>query len=90
MVEAWGSIEDGRSELDPEEQLIVPYKARTPFHAYHKRDARWAVMVCHRRAGKTVAAVNELIYRAGSWERPRPRAAYIAPLFKQAKGALYH
>lgn len=90
MAEAWGSVEAWGGEQDLEDKLYFPYAARAPFLAYHLRDARWAVMVCHRRAGKTVAAVTELIYRAVSTKRPRPRAAYIAPLYKQAKGALYH
>lgn len=42
-------------------------------------------MVCHRRAGKTVASVNELIKGAALCDRPNPRFAYIAPLYKQAK-----
>lgn len=46
-------------------------------------------MVCHRRAGKTVAAINDLLLRAARCKRKRPRAAYIAPLHKQAKDAAW-
>ena len=46
---------------------------------------RWACMVCHRRAGKTVAAVNDLIRGAVSCPHPRPQFAYIAPFRDQAK-----
>jgi phage terminase large subunit len=42
-------------------------------------------MVCHRRAGKTVAAVNELIRGAVNCPHPRPQLAYIAPFRDQAK-----
>lgn len=42
-------------------------------------------MVFHRRAGKTVACVNELITRALYSKKKRPRYAYIAPQLKQAK-----
>jgi Terminase-like family. len=42
-------------------------------------------MVAHRRAGKTVAAVNDLIEKASYNTRDNPRYAYIAPLLKQAK-----
>jgi len=42
-------------------------------------------MVCHRRAGKTVAAVNDLIYYTGMGGRDQARGAYIAPFYKQAK-----
>jgi phage terminase large subunit len=66
-------------------EIVIPYRPRPAFVAYHGRAERWAVMVCHRRAGKTVAAINELICRALTCKRPKPRTAYIAPLFKQAK-----
>lgn len=46
---------------------------------------RWAVAVCHRRFGKTVLAVNQLIKCALTCEKPRPRFAYIAPFRNQAK-----
>lgn len=42
-------------------------------------------MVAHRRAGKTVACVNEAITRALYSRLKRPRYAYIGPLLKQAK-----
>jgi hypothetical protein len=42
-------------------------------------------MVAHRRAGKTVAAVNDLIEKASYNTRENPRYAYIAPLLRQAK-----
>jgi len=42
-------------------------------------------MVVHRRGGKTVASVNEMIRSALVCQRPNPRTAYIAPLYKQAK-----
>lgn len=52
---------------------------------FHKRRQRWAVMVAHRRAGKTVAAVNDIVERASYNTREAPRYGYIAPLLKQAK-----
>lgn len=63
----------------------VPYKVRAPFLPFHQRSTRFAVMVAHRRAGKTVACVNELINRAIYSKKKRPRYAYIGPLLKQAK-----
>ena len=42
-------------------------------------------MVAHRRAGKTVACVNEIITRAIYSKKKRPRYAYIAPLRTQAE-----
>lgn len=43
------------------------------------------MIVAHRRAGKTVACVNELIRAALSADKPDARYAYIAPMFNQAK-----
>ncbi len=42
-------------------------------------------MVIHRRAGKTVAAVNDLIIGALECSLPRPQFAYVAPFRDQAK-----
>ena len=64
---------------------MIPYEPRGQFRAFHDRKERWAVIVAHRRAGKTVACVNELIKGALLCTKPRPRFAYIAPLLKQAK-----
>jgi hypothetical protein len=65
--------------------LVAEYTARAQFKPLHKRKTRWAVAVAHRRAGKTVACVNELIRRAGACDRDDPRFAYIAPQLNQAK-----
>jgi phage terminase large subunit len=63
----------------------VPYVPRAEFMPFHQRSQRFACMVAHRRAGKTVACVNEAIHRAIYSKRKRPRYAYIGPLLKQAK-----
>lgn len=52
---------------------------------FHQRQSRWAVMVAHRRAGKTVACVNDIVARAVYNQLKRPRYAYIAPFYSQAK-----
>ena len=70
-------------------QALVSYTRRPAFRAYHERAQRWAIMVCHRRAGKTVATINDLIGRIGHCRRKSPRGAYIAPLHKQAKDAAW-
>ena len=70
-------------------EVVIPYLPRPAFEPYHARRERWAVMVCHRRAGKTVATINELICRALTCEKEHPRAAYIAPLQRQAKDAAW-
>lgn len=52
---------------------------------FHRRNKRWSMLVAHRRAGKTVAAINDLIEKATYNTREAPRYAYVAPLLKQAK-----
>ena len=61
------------------------YRPRTPFIPFHRRLQRWAVIVAHRRAGKTVACINDLIRAALTATKPDARFAYIAPYFAQAK-----
>jgi phage terminase large subunit len=67
------------------ERIVIPYAPRKHFLPYHTSDKRWRIIVAHRRAGKTVACVNELIRAALTCDKPNPRVAYVAPLFKQAK-----
>lgn len=69
-------------------QIVLTYKPRKAFIPFHNRSKRFAVLVCHRRAGKTVAAVNELVSRAlyvDATSRPNPKYAYVAPYRSQAK-----
>ena len=40
--------------------LILDYKPRKQFEPFHERRERFACIVTHRRAGKTVACVQEL------------------------------
>lgn len=56
---------------------------------FHGRDKRWACLVAHRRAGKTVCAVNELIRGALTCTKPRPQFRYIAPFYSQAKAVAW-
>ena len=63
----------------------LPYAPRKPFMPFHQSDKRWACLVCHRRAGKTVASIRHLERAALTLARPNPRFAYFAPLLKQAK-----
>jgi len=46
---------------------------------------RFGVLVCHRRFGKTVCAVNALISAALAFRGSDGRFAYIAPYYGQAK-----
>jgi phage terminase large subunit len=63
----------------------IKYRPRKQAKAYHKRTERFAVIVAHRRFGKTVAAINDLIKDALTIPRKNVRVAYIAPYYRQAK-----
>lgn len=58
---------------------------REPFRSYIERKERWACIVAHRRAGKTVACVMDIVKRAIEHKGREPRFAYIAPTYTQAK-----
>jgi phage terminase large subunit len=47
------------------------------------------VVVAHRRAGKTVACVLDLVLHAARSVKPNARYAYIAPFYSQAKQAAW-
>lgn len=65
-------------------EILIPYKPRQTFNqAIHDNPKRWKVCVAHRRSGKSVAAINELIKCAII--KGAGRFAYIAPTYKQAK-----
>ncbi len=60
-------------------------QVRRPFRPLVVPATRFGVAVAHRRAGKTVAAVQRLILSALACELPSPRCSYIAPTYRQAK-----
>jgi hypothetical protein len=66
-------------------RVVIPYRPREAFAAYHASTKRFAVTVAHRRAGKTVARINKLIRKGVECTLPQPRYGYIAPYFVQAK-----
>ena len=63
----------------------IPYKPRLLQKEMHTDLKRWNVLVMHRRFGKTVWAVNQLIKTTLTCPLPRPRTAFVAPTFAQAK-----
>ncbi|MFZ5789762.1 MAG: terminase large subunit domain-containing protein [Pseudomonadota bacterium] len=69
--------------------IALPYRPRAPFEAFHARKERFAVLVCHRRAGKTVACINDLVRAAVTCRKPQPRFAYLAPFYAQAKDVAF-
>ncbi len=66
-------------------EVTIPYSPRPLQREIHDADDRFKVIVCHRRWGKTVFAINELIRTSLTCPHARPRTAYICPLHKQAK-----
>lgn len=66
-------------------ELISPYEPRDQFLDLHNRAGRWFIGVAHRRAGKTVACINELVIGATKCDLANPRFAYVAPQLNQAK-----
>ncbi len=69
--------------------IKIPYKPRGAFLPLHNRKQRWAVVVAHRRAGKTVACINELIKSALTFKGNDGRFAYVAPFYRQAKSVAW-
>lgn len=65
--------------------ILIPYAPRAVFQPFHARKQRWSLGVAHRRCGKTVARINELVRRCATCTKVEPRFAYIAPTFTQAK-----
>ena len=66
-------------------EIVLEYSPRIAFRQFHERNQRWACLVCHRRAGKTVACVNDLLERALYTQKKNARYGYIAPFYRQAK-----
>ena len=71
----------------PDDTIVLPYEPRRHFEPLHASSKRWKFVVAHRRAGKTVALCNALIFAALGNQRtkPPPRYAYIGPSFDQTK-----
>lgn len=66
-------------------ELEIEIVPREQFRGYLNRSERWASVVAHRRCGKTVACIMDLIKRAVEHEGREPRFAYVAPTYTQAK-----
>ena len=70
-------------------EITIPYTPRDVFIPIHEGldTHRYSVIVAHRRMGKSVALLNQMIKRALENDRvnPYPRYAIIQPQLKQAK-----
>lgn len=71
--------------------VTIPYAPRPLQRAIHEQleATRFVVAVCHRRFGKTVAAVNHLLKCALLCTKLRGRFYYIAPTFRQGKAVAW-
>ena len=70
---------------EPALEVELDYYPRDAFIDFHDREQRWAVIVAHRRAGKTLLNILDLVYRALTDGKEDGRYAYIAPYYSQAK-----
>jgi phage terminase large subunit len=82
-----GSFVTQRKPVIPSEggEFELKYIPRAQQYQLHQSMKRFNVVLCHRRFGKSVMAINLLIDQAIKSERPLPRFAYIAPNYAQAK-----
>ena len=67
----------------------VNYQPRPQFLRFHARSERFACIVTHRRAGKTVACIHDLHRDAQRCAKERPRFAYLSPFFRQSKAVAW-
>jgi len=70
-------------------EIVLPYAPRKAFKSFHNRTQRWACLVAHRRAGKTVAAINDIVRAALMSKDEYPLYSYIAPYRSQAKSVAW-
>ncbi len=66
-------------------KITIPYKPRQHQIDVHNKLQRFNVLVCHRRFGKTVLCINEILKKCLENKLPRPRYYYIAPTYQMAK-----
>ena len=59
-------------------KLYTPHKSQKDFHA---SKARFRVLACGRRWGKTLACINEILMFA--WENPKSLIWWVAPIYIQ-------
>lgn len=67
------------------QEITIDYKPRPFQQILHTKLMRFNVLVCHRRFGKTVFSIMEMLDRALRNELKNPQYAYIAPTYGQAK-----
>lgn len=74
------------SKKQPKQILVnTGYKPRDLQAKLHREIKRMAVLVCHRRFGKTTFCINEMLERLLTCQHRNPQGAYIGPTYSQAK-----
>lgn len=66
-------------------EIDLPYDPRPFFVPFHQRSSRYSSIVAHRRCGKTVACINDIVVKAIYNKKKHPRYGYIAPTYRQGK-----
>jgi len=70
-----------------EYRIDFQYHPRPWQKVLHKSRKRFTIAVCHRRAGKSWAALHELLHCALS--EPKKQFLYVAPFLSQAKKVMW-
>ena len=65
--------------------MKLAFECRKQFRPFFESPKRWALIVAHRRCGKTVACIQRVILKALEEGKPDGRYGYIAPFREQAK-----
>lgn len=80
-------VADPLNDLDPEDDntIDIGYTPRPFQQKLHNNLKRFNVLVCHRRFGKTIFAIMEMIDKGLANDLWNPQYAYIAPTYAQAK-----
>jgi phage terminase large subunit len=86
---AKASMQAGWEKVGPDKNGILRvttgYSPRVLQAVLHRELKRFNVIVCHRRFGKTVFCINEMVDKALYCNLKNPQYAYIAPTYGQAK-----
>jgi hypothetical protein len=71
--------------------ITIPYLARPHFRPFHASSKRFRYIVSHRRAGKSVALIVQMIIQCinNKRQQPPPKYAYVAPSFAAAKDLVW-
>src|SRR3972149_3061118 len=67
------------------QEVSTEYTPRVHQALLHKALKRFNVLICHRRFGKTIFSVNEMLDQGLRNEQKNPQYAYLAPTFGAAK-----